>query len=442
MSDKTVQQFADMVKTPLDQLLTQLKEVGLSARTADDVLNDDQQMQLHSHLHKSHGQAQGTSDNSPKRVILERRKVTEIKQASVPGSSTKTISVELRKKKTYIKRPETEEQPPVETTHDFAEQSNTPEMITASVEIETTSPVTTEVQVEQVAPVVEETLSVIESVATLAVVEQSQPEIEAKAGSNDKKNHVIPNIDLDTESESLIEPEKDSGSEAEFKDLDTEEDKITTVEERAIESVDNTATTFKPEIMLFDVNITETSPLVLSDLSLEQLVDTYAQVDQQSQLLKGLILLEARNRFPSNNDFGKWVESVGTLCSDSRQVRTRYMNFAEYFKDKSYTGISLTCCYEISAPINADVADQVYDYALNKKLSVAQVKEKIQIAKGLLPSNVNETTEESKAPELLPPEDMNRFKEQILLDIEGLAQHDAIRVLKACMTEVKNKSII
>jgi translation initiation factor IF-2 len=39
-------------------------------------------------------------------VTLERRKVTEIKQASVPGSSTKTISVEVRKKKTYIKRSE------------------------------------------------------------------------------------------------------------------------------------------------------------------------------------------------------------------------------------------------------------------------------------------------------------------------------------------------
>jgi len=118
------------------------------------------------------------------------------------------------------------------------------------------------------------------------------------------------------------------------------------------------------------------------------------------------------------------------------------MNLAKYFKDKNYTGISLTCCYEISAPINADIADKVYGYALNKNLSVAQVKEQIKIAKGLLPSDVIETTEESKAPELLPPEDMNRFKEQVLLDIEGLAQYDAIRVLKACITDVKNKSII
>ena len=41
MSDKTVRQLADMVKTPLDQLLKQLQEAGLSARTADDVINDE-----------------------------------------------------------------------------------------------------------------------------------------------------------------------------------------------------------------------------------------------------------------------------------------------------------------------------------------------------------------------------------------------------------------
>jgi hypothetical protein len=35
------------------------------------------------------------------------------------------------------------------------------------------------------------------------------------------------------------------------------------------------------------------------------------------------------------------------------------MNFANYFKDKDSTGITLTACYEISAPINADIADKL-----------------------------------------------------------------------------------
>ena len=106
MSDKTVRQLAEIVKIPLERLLEQLKEAGLSASAPDDVINEDEKMQLLAHLRKRHGKADGEASNSPRRVTLERRKVTEIKQASVPGSSTKTISVEVRKKKTYIKRSE------------------------------------------------------------------------------------------------------------------------------------------------------------------------------------------------------------------------------------------------------------------------------------------------------------------------------------------------
>ena len=106
MSDKTVRQLAEIVKIPLERLLEQLKEAGLSASSPDDVINEDEKMQLLAHLRKRHGKAEAEVSNTPRRVTLERRKVTEIKQASVPGSSTKTISVEVRKKKTYIKRSE------------------------------------------------------------------------------------------------------------------------------------------------------------------------------------------------------------------------------------------------------------------------------------------------------------------------------------------------
>ena len=106
MSDKTVRQLAEIVKIPLERLLEQLKEAGLSASAPDDFINEDEKMQLLAHLRKRHGKTEGEIISSPRRVTLERRKVTEIKQASVPGSSTKTIHVEVRKKKTYIKRSE------------------------------------------------------------------------------------------------------------------------------------------------------------------------------------------------------------------------------------------------------------------------------------------------------------------------------------------------
>lgn len=106
MSNKTVRQLAEVVKIPLERLLEQLKEAGLSASAPDDVINEDEKMQLLAHLRKRHGKDEGAGEGLLKRVTLKRRTVSELKQASVPGSTTKTISVEVRKQKTYIKRSE------------------------------------------------------------------------------------------------------------------------------------------------------------------------------------------------------------------------------------------------------------------------------------------------------------------------------------------------
>jgi translation initiation factor IF-2 len=86
--------------------LEQLKEAGLSASAPDDVINEDEKMQLLAHLRKRHGKNEGEAEGTLKRVTLKRRTVSELKQATVPGSTTKTISVEVRKQKTYIKRSE------------------------------------------------------------------------------------------------------------------------------------------------------------------------------------------------------------------------------------------------------------------------------------------------------------------------------------------------
>jgi translation initiation factor IF-2 len=106
MSNKTVRQLAEVVKIPLERLLEQLKEAGLSASAPDDVINEDEKMQLLAHLRKRHGKDESEVEGALKRVTLKRRTVSELKQASVPGSTTKTISVEVRKQRTYIKRSE------------------------------------------------------------------------------------------------------------------------------------------------------------------------------------------------------------------------------------------------------------------------------------------------------------------------------------------------
>lgn len=209
MSDKTVRQLADMVKTPLEQLLKQLQEAGLSVRTPDDIINDDEQMRLLTHLRKSHGKGQGEGDNSPSRVTLARRKVTEIKQASVPGSSTKTISVEVRKKKTYIKRADVDEVKAVEPPTVEVEALKQPVEIEAVAPVEVTAPVV----VEPVIAPVEQTPPPKETVAEVPL---QQPEPEVKADEEPV---------ADIEVEPLIEAEVDIDSEAKFEALKLKEEK-------------------------------------------------------------------------------------------------------------------------------------------------------------------------------------------------------------------------
>ena len=175
----------------------------------------------------------------------------------------------------------------------------------------------------------------------------------------------------------------------------------------------------------------------LTNLSVQELADRYVEINNQSQMMKGLILLQARERLPSNIEFGNWVKSVSALCADGHQTLNRYMNFASYFKDKNREGISLTACYEISAPINADIADKVYQAALGKNLSVAQIKAEIANAKGLLPESVNEGSGE---PELMPLGDISRFMEQVLAEIGELPVNDAIRVLDECKKQLRKNT--
>ena len=175
----------------------------------------------------------------------------------------------------------------------------------------------------------------------------------------------------------------------------------------------------------------------LEDLDLNELANRYIEIDSQSHMMKGLILLEARNRFTSNNEFGDWVKSVISICDDGFQVRNRLMNYAKFFQNKDTTGISLSSCYLISSPANAEIADKVYQVALNKNLSVAQIKSEIAKAKGLLPESVNEGSDE---PELMPLEDISSFMEHILAEIGDLPKQEAIRVLKTCMKEINKKN--
>lgn len=108
MSDVTVKQLADVIGITADRLISQLEAAGLPMKGADDAISDDEKVKLLSHLRRAHGKADDSGDADvaePKKITLKRRTVSELRQSSSgPGKSSKTVNVEVRKKRTYVKR--------------------------------------------------------------------------------------------------------------------------------------------------------------------------------------------------------------------------------------------------------------------------------------------------------------------------------------------------
>jgi translation initiation factor IF-2 len=103
MSDVTVRQFAEVVGIPVDRLLSQLDEAGLDIANADDTISDDEKMQLLSYLRKSHGKSDKLAISTPKKITLRRKTQSELRIGG-RGGPAKTVNVEVRKKRTYVKR--------------------------------------------------------------------------------------------------------------------------------------------------------------------------------------------------------------------------------------------------------------------------------------------------------------------------------------------------
>jgi translation initiation factor IF-2 len=102
MASNNVAQFATELRMPADLLLTQLKAAGVSKSSSSDSLSKEDKDKLLDHLRRSHG---ASSDGEKKKITLTRKETTEIKQADATGKS-RTIQVEVRKKRTFIKRDE------------------------------------------------------------------------------------------------------------------------------------------------------------------------------------------------------------------------------------------------------------------------------------------------------------------------------------------------
>ncbi|KGK82306.1 translation initiation factor IF-2 [Stutzerimonas degradans] len=95
MTQVTVKELAQVVDTPVERLLQQMREAGLPHTSAEQVVTDNEKQALLAHLKSSHG----AKMDEPRKITLQRKTTTKLK---VGGS--KTISVEVRKKKTFVKR--------------------------------------------------------------------------------------------------------------------------------------------------------------------------------------------------------------------------------------------------------------------------------------------------------------------------------------------------
>ncbi|MCG9623931.1 translation initiation factor IF-2 [Vibrio mediterranei] len=106
MTKLTVKALSEEIGTPVDRLIEQLADAGLNKSESDQV-NDEEKQTLLTHLKKEHGDTSG--DAEPTRLTLQ-RKTRSTLSVSAGGGKSKDVQVEVRKKRTYVKRSAIDEQ--------------------------------------------------------------------------------------------------------------------------------------------------------------------------------------------------------------------------------------------------------------------------------------------------------------------------------------------
>ncbi|MGN6453780.1 MAG: translation initiation factor IF-2 [Steroidobacteraceae bacterium] len=109
MAEVTVSQFAEVLKVPVDRLLAQLDQAGIKVSGPDARITDDAKLELLTHLRRAHGSEDAGGDGAPRKITLKRKTQSELKLASNQGRA-RTVSVEVRRTRNYIKRDVLQEQ--------------------------------------------------------------------------------------------------------------------------------------------------------------------------------------------------------------------------------------------------------------------------------------------------------------------------------------------
>ncbi|AWB57368.1 translation initiation factor IF-2 [Colwellia sp. Arc7-D] len=130
MANVTVEQLAKEIGTPVDRLVSQLADSGVS-KSATDSVSQEEKENLLDYLKKQHGD---DSTANPSKMTLSRKKKSTLVLGH--GSKAKSVQVEVRKKRTYVKRSDLEEQQQAEVEAKAAEEARVQAEIDAKAKAE------------------------------------------------------------------------------------------------------------------------------------------------------------------------------------------------------------------------------------------------------------------------------------------------------------------
>src|SRR5947199_4745563 len=99
MAQTSVAQFAGELKVPPSQLLEQLRAAGVHKQVAEDVLSEQDKTRLLEYLRKSHGSLEPKN-----KITLTRKQTSEIIKRADASGKARTIQVEVKKKRIFVKR--------------------------------------------------------------------------------------------------------------------------------------------------------------------------------------------------------------------------------------------------------------------------------------------------------------------------------------------------
>ncbi|WP_284450048.1 translation initiation factor IF-2 [Spongiibacter tropicus] len=219
MAEVTVSQLAEVVGAPVERLLRQMKEAGLSHSSADEVVSDEDKQTLLTFLKRSHGE----STEGPRKITLKRKTISTLKTGS--GSGKKTVNIEVRKKRTYVKRDPAElaaEAEAEEVARKAAEADAADVVVEAQPEVSAEpAAVVEDVRAEEPAPASE---PVVEEAPEPEATPEPvvEPEVEAEP---EEPVAEVPEVEVEPEPEAVAEEEPSAASAAEEddpRDLDPE----------------------------------------------------------------------------------------------------------------------------------------------------------------------------------------------------------------------------